>query len=105
MTLIYKLNQRVVHISEMLLAAPCSGGNFRNSRENPNLSASLADSWWKKFCDSRISSVLTIVYSDRNCFFVNCISNYLPHANINNMWLTYDGAETPEYLVDVSQAV
>ena len=36
MTLIYELKQRVVHTSGVLLAAACSGGYFRNSRENPD---------------------------------------------------------------------
>ena len=67
MTLSCELKQRVVHISGVLLAALCSGGQFRNSRENPDFSASQADSWGEIICDPRSSSVLTIVYSDRNC--------------------------------------
>ena len=47
------------------------GGYFRNSRENPDFSASQSDSWGKIFSDPRISSILTIVYSDRNCLVVN----------------------------------
>ena len=66
MALICELKQRVIHTSEVLLAAPCSGGYFRNSRENPDFGAFLADSWGEIFCDPRISLMLTIVYSDRN---------------------------------------
>ena len=29
MTLIYELNQRVIHTSGVLLALPCSGGTFQ----------------------------------------------------------------------------
>ena len=32
MTLIYELNQRVIHISEVFLALPCSGGDFSGIR-------------------------------------------------------------------------
>ena len=49
MTVIYELNQCVVHISGGLLALPCSGGYFRNWRENPDFWAFLADSWGKYF--------------------------------------------------------
>ena len=44
MTLSCELKQRVVHTSRVLLAALCSGGQFRNLRENPDYSAFLADS-------------------------------------------------------------
>ena len=68
MILICELNQRVVHISgETADDAMQWGGYFRNSRENPDFWAFLADSWGKIFSDPRISSVLTIDYSDRNC--------------------------------------
>ena len=67
MTLVCELNQRVVHIYGETAGVPCSGGYFRNSRENPEFWAFPADSWGKIFSDPRISSVLTIVYSDRNC--------------------------------------
>ena len=67
MTLICELNQYVVHIYEGLAAMPCSGGYLRNWRGNPDFWAFLADSWGKIFSDPRISSMLKIVYNDRNC--------------------------------------
>ena len=67
MTLICELKQRVVHTVEVPHGSALQGGYFRNSREYPDFSASLVDSWGKVFCDPRVSSVLAIVYSDRNC--------------------------------------
>ena len=49
MALICELKQRVVHTFGVLLAASCSRGYFRNSRENPDFGAFLADSWGKIF--------------------------------------------------------
>ena len=50
------------------------GGYFRISRENPDFWAFLVDSWGKIICDPRYSSIMTIVYSDRNCLKMK---NYL----------------------------
>ena len=55
MTLICELKQRVVHTSGVLLVRAMQwGGYFRNSRENPDFSASQADSWGEIICDPRI---------------------------------------------------